>query len=41
MQIPDLAKFEDLLMEFKEDKQFGAVMIEDMQKTRGEHWMQI
>jgi len=30
VQIPDLAKFEDLLMEFEEDKQFGAVMIEDM-----------
>ena len=30
VQIPDLVRFEDLLIEFGEDKQFGAVMTEDM-----------
>ena len=40
MQIPDLVEFEGLLMEFDGDK-FGAVMIEDTWKTRGEHWMRI
>ena len=44
MQGPDLAKFEGIFvegffMEFDRDGQFGAVMAEDIWKTRGEHWM--